>query len=79
MKTETQIAKENVRIWKILESVENIANIDSHLATCRRWLEFLEDEKECETNECVICYKRLIDKIKDLQDAIKTYEDAGIK
>ena len=74
MITETQIAKENV------SRIEDTGNLDlksslirmfrnvckEHLATCQRFLKAFKDELRK-------------DIITDLQNAIKTYEDAGIK
>ena len=78
---ETKIAESWIDTCEVLteERLENMNwNMLTHKQTCQRWLEFLEEEKKCETNECSICYKRLVEKITDLKQAIKIYEDAGI-
>jgi len=84
MKTETQIAKEKIKIWKEVEKPEYLANIMAHKATCQRFLEFLEEHKI----EIGLAYGDsatvsqspdwLKEKIIDLEQAIKLYEDAGV-
>jgi len=78
MKSESQIAKENVeeeRKWRCLETWNPCM---THKQTCERWLEYLE----CYSKEA--WFWNLSDKdyinnkIKDLKQAIKLYEDAGI-
>ena len=85
MKTETEIAKENVKIWKAGGNVIQIPIeiLEEHLATCQRFLEFFEtdlgwnwkDEEDADGDGCLLEYHKII----DLQNAIKIYEDAGIK
>ena len=51
-----------------------------HKQTCQRWLEFEEkwyDSEGAEGCECELC-KELGKKIKDLKQAIKIYDEAGI-
>ena len=79
---ETEIARENLKIVGASPSVVWIkSKIRSqvHKQTCQRWLEFLERDKKI--------YHRLWghgitgnaeEKITDLKQAIKLYEDAGI-
>jgi hypothetical protein len=85
MKTETGIAEELSKEWLLAQSkiIDDKlfwkTQCRTHLASCQRFLEFLE--KECVEKEFGIKgYRFGIGlKIKDLQNAIKTYEDAGIK
>lgn len=70
MKTETQIAKENVERTHI-----NICN--EHKQACQRWLEFLKKFKglyavDYEVRELVQ------EKLKDLKQAIKIYDENEI-
>ncbi len=89
MKTETQIAKGHILIWKGTKKESEIAHesvkysLRQHKATCQRFLEFLEEEmKRGETinelSEAYISTGELEEKITDLKQAIKLYEDAGI-
>ncbi len=73
---ETKIAKENVEDLK--KSLLNEDIYREHKQTCQRWLEFLQLFIACESN-CPDTFKSEIKpKIKDLKQAIKIYEDAGI-
>ncbi len=89
MKTETEIAKENVRIYQSvrdldLSTVQDKWNIcNTHKASCQRFLEFLGEEmKRWETinelSEAYISTGELEEKIQDLKNAIKKYDGAGI-
>ncbi len=78
---ETKIAKENVENWEKLkvnidnELIDNLSGeIQGHKQTCQRWLEFLEEEKKY-MKEYSWQYT---DKITDLKQVIKTYDEAGI-
>ena len=84
---ETKIAKKNVEKWansvKPIEVVEAQSIQETHKQTCQRWLEFLDEWfeidsmdnlKECNCDGC----KFARDKIKDLKQAIKIYEEVGI-
>lgn len=83
MKTETQIAEENIKRFKnsqrsVLDWGGKIAFPEvckSHKASCQRFLEFLEKESKgfCSVSDCRFC-----EKIQDLKQAIKLYEDNGI-
>jgi len=69
---ETKQAKENVYNWKRKTDGEDyLDNCIEHKQTCQRWLEFLENNRWFGNPDWE-------DKIKDLKQAIKTYEDAGI-
>lgn len=89
MKTETQIAQENVKnLTAIYGDKRDMGNCQSHKATCQRFLDFLEELQrykfKCgfmESSELCDVFEdnELIkDKITDLKQAIKCYEDAGI-
>jgi hypothetical protein len=87
MKTEHEIAKENIEIYRDMKEEENLGYTNAplmliHKQTCQRWLEFLE-------KECNIDYKdrreahssgfgKEFNKITDLKQTIKEYEDNGI-
>ncbi len=72
MATEIKIAKERIKLIKI--SDDYIPSALEHKQTCQRWLEF---EEKVLSN---LSYGdiRIEKKIKDLKQAIKIYEDAGI-
>ncbi len=71
---EIKIAKFNLNSLKVdLVCLE-------HKQTCERWLEFEEkwyDREGAEGCECDLC-EELGNKIKDLKQAIKLYEENGI-
>lgn len=78
IKTETQIAQENVKdLKRVTKEKLEISPLHYkglcffHKATCQRFLEFLEGQgyEDC---------KEETDKITDLKQAIKLYEDNGI-
>ena len=76
MNKETKIAKENVK--KIDFGVPKEVSFgweesESHKQTCQRWLGFLEEINIQREQE------ELEEKITDLKQTIKLYEDAGIK
>ena len=77
MKTETQIAQKNIRIYISSKKTPLLFEwIFSHKATCQRFLEFLEDLGSEDT-----FYRRNVKKLKkitDLKQAIKLYNGAGI-
>ena len=82
MKTETEIAKENVRDYQRVKKedleispLHYLGLCNFHKATCQRFLEFLEEHKyrDDDWNE-----KAIQNKITDLKNTIKLYEDAGI-
>ena len=86
MKTETQIAEENIKNIKKEELPEmNQANISGmiieHKASCQRFLKFLEHQYKCGegagTHDFYFMHD-FKDKITDLKQAIKLYEDNGI-
>ena len=84
MKTETQIAKENIRelIKEKIYKMEHYCI--SHKASCQRFLEFMEclkTDSEFNYESCSYCNindEDIKDKITDLKQAIKLYEDNGI-
>ena len=47
-------------------------NVNIHKASCQRFLEFLEGRRQ------IIIARKLEDKIADLKQAIKLYDEAGI-
>ena len=79
MKTETQIAEENIKVWKerIDKRTMEMA-CREHKASCQRFLEFLEEtfgkDLDIEEEFDTIIHK----KIQDLKQAIKLYNEAGI-
>jgi len=88
MKTETDIAKENIeniKEWKKYKgNSELIGEAKGHLTSCKSFLEFLEkwfridtmdNVNECNCKGCKFARK----KITDLQNTIKIYGNAGIK
>ncbi len=82
MKTETKIAEENIKKWNSWEGVEKPRLIyggkcHEHKASCQRFLEFLEDYY---SQYKTIGRKlgKVLNKITDLKDAIKKYNEAGI-
>ena len=93
MKTETQIAEDNVRNNDNKDlplNVRMMKNVQckEHKATCQRWLEFLENDddgleyyyEKFNFPEDNVSLKRIIEnKITDLKQAIKLYNEAGIK
>ena len=85
MKTETEIAKDNVRSLKDTEGSSNIlttilrTEMKSHLQSCQRFLWYLQAPMSNFMNLNGKCFRIMNNKIKDLQNAIKIYEDAGIK
>lgn len=79
-KTETQIAEENIRSWEDHNKDKTGHFICfEHKATCQRFLDFLED---CRTFRHLLEGRKLDDqllnKITDIQNAIKLYTEAGI-
>ena len=89
MKTELEIAKFYVNQLDFetpLETSEAFDKCKTHKATCERWLEFLdrEDDMYCSLDfnkmEIDMEYwdRRLKEKIKDLKETIKFYEENGI-
>ncbi len=86
MKTETQIAEEDINFRRLLiRSASNFEKCDvqmrrrmiSHKASCQRFLGFLnihdkQDYRGCGSRSFVE------EKITDLKQAIKLYEDNGI-
>ncbi len=91
MKTETQIAKENVEIFRNVKDYDLSTSQDkynichTHLKSCERSLEFLEKDilmKSTMRNICSRCdntFDKTDNKIKDFQGAIKAYEDGGVR
>ncbi len=84
MKTEQEIAKENVERTFELKNKWLIDKTDdrwfvhrgvciSHKQTCQRWLEFLNPAPNIVLGEWEVK-----NKIKDLKQAIKIYNDTGI-
>lgn len=71
MKNEIDIAKANVESYKKDNLISKVFG-QEHLASCQRFLEFLDGFIKKDFNY-------LNNKIKDLQNAIKIYNEAGIK
>ena len=91
MKTETQIAEENIKKYKEVKELWMARNedsekyfdkievtIESHKASCERFLVFLKEREICRTNLCPLCLREVRDKITDLKQAIKLYDEVGI-
>jgi len=82
MKTETEIAKENIR--RIQDEFDNemTARCQEHKQACQRWLDFLERIiKYIEILKPIqdsIAYEQIHNKTQDLKTAIKLYEENGI-
>ena len=84
MKTETKIAEENIKKWISWDSPHTTFICETHKVSCQRFLEFLENWNN-NVIVCEECNKRNIDKqlemkqkITDLKNAIKKYDEAGI-
>ena len=85
MKSETEIAKENVgKLGELLSPDKYVfmGKCQEHLASCQRFLEFLEQLRIDKTWD--VCWIQedgvnIKDKITDLNSAIKIYSDGGIK
>lgn len=74
MKSEHEIAKHNVKWFEHTNGNDyQSGKSKSHLASCQRFLEFLE------RSWSVVDTEQVRNKIKDLQSAIKEYKGAGIK
>ena len=79
---ETKIAKENVALYNTYNSeawkhlMIGFASCYEHKQTCQRWLEFLEEFKWIKTN--TLNFLEIMKKKRDLKQAIKLYDDAGI-
>ena len=89
MKTETQTTKANVKYYKEYRGTgfEKIwlVKCQEHKSSCQRFLEFLEAEYDAldkmSLDTFSVLYKirkRIFDKITDLKQAIKLYNEAGI-
>lgn len=90
MKTELEIAKENIETMNDFKSDMSKSRGYSHKRTCKRWLEFSSSaifqdvgmhSGDGDDYNCYVCENHidLIDKkIKDLKAAIKLYEDNKI-
>ena len=81
---ETQIAQINVDIYRSSVKIESIhAACLEHKQTLLRFLEFLEEEMKRwttlnEISEAYISTGELEEKITDLKQAIRKYNEAGI-
>lgn len=72
MKTETQIAKENLQLYKGFHIT--FKALTQHKESCERFLDWIKKERGY-TNE----YSNIFDdKVKDLKQTIKLYEEKGI-
>ena len=80
MKTETQTAKSHIK--KVYNETTQIQKgimriqVREHKASCQRFLEFLEFIKN--KGRDALTNLEIEEKIIDLKQAIKLYEDAGI-
>jgi len=80
MKSETEIAKENVK--RTIKDKTNwyYSVSKEHLASCKRDLGFLEDFEEDIIESChYTTINGFIKRENDLKQAIKIYSDEGIK
>ena len=90
MKTETRIVQENIYILRNRKFKNEDIMIDvcrlkceEHKSSCQRFLEFLEEEmkrwmKINELSDTYISTGELEEKITDLKQSIKLYNEAGI-
>ena len=94
MKTETNIAKNNVKHIKTCGNCKEMkphlctyceTTCQTHLASCQRFLEYFNEHKFWYMS-CVKCGGKpvhvnldFMEKIKDIQNAIKIYRNAGLK
>jgi len=86
MKTETQIAQENIEdVRRVLKQLLSTSELHYkglcffHKASCQRFLEFLTDTMIINIDMCPKDNEEYIkNKITDLKQAIKLYEDDGI-
>jgi len=69
MKIETQIAKDNVKKLRKLSDKVDWQFCKEHLTSCQRFLEFLNRWN----------WNFIENKITDLQNAIKIYEEANVE
>ncbi len=79
MKTETQIAEENIELFKYCEMGEAKYYrmiLNEHKASCQRFLEFLEYMVQIKMGKRIL--GKFKEKITDLKNAIKKYDEAGI-
>ncbi len=80
---ETQVAKRNIEIYKEVEKLDLTATqvrwvlCTTHKATCQRFLEFLEEQR-MELKDKGLTWLDFKQKITDLKQAIKEYDDNGI-
>jgi len=83
MKTETEIAKENVgKLGELLSPDKYVfmGKCQEHLASCKRDLGFLEDFEEDIIESChYTTINGFIKRENDLKQAIKIYSDERIK
>ena len=86
MKTETEIAKENVERYEgaLEKKEEDItwAYCIEHLASCQRFLDWINQLKFDKVWDVCWCQEdgiNVLKKITDLQNAILIYEKEGIK
>ncbi|KKN65843.1 hypothetical protein LCGC14_0477790 [marine sediment metagenome] len=75
MKTETQIAQENIESMKSYKGnielyIRNVIKCGEHKSSCERWLEFLENK--------ILSNIFTKEKITNLKQAIKLYSENGI-
>ena len=85
MKTETQIAQENIQELIRTSKYEDLQATVLywkgicyfHRETCERFLKFLEEHEKNDYRGCGFVF-RIREKTTDLQQAIKLYDEAGI-
>ena len=79
---ETKIAKENVELWRKQKSgmakTYDTLLCMKHKQTCQRWLEFLILTTHPKVSKAIGKRNLFGDKIKDLKQAIKIYDEAGV-
>lgn len=84
MKTETQIAEKDIGIFWVLRNTKqrthkNRLIMQTHKASCQRFLEFLEKNYNNFTWDGLQkAIQPLLKKQDDLKNAIKKYEENGI-
>ncbi len=88
MKSETKIADGNIKNWQ-RESEDKFIRMyyyacEQHKASCQRFFRFLSEitrnhPKKASFEEfCALCEDNIQEKITDLENAIKKYDEAGI-
>lgn len=78
MKTETQIAEENISDREESGDMAYVGLCKEHKASCERFLEFLRDWTSFDTLGIEDLDFKIKDEVEDLKQAIDKYNEAGI-